>query len=115
MQGELTPDTVDTYVLKFKPSRFTVAEATPDPPSASRVPAWSDARSAIGAGIINILLFGGGTVYLIWAKSSWWAILTGIFCLGGGALLIGGISNLLTLKQSDSFKLDDKNAGTDSV
>ena len=92
----ITPDSIDKYSLKFKPSLFKPKETKTE--EKQHESTKKEAMGEIVFGLILILGLGGLTFFLAYFKSSWWSILPGLFSLAGIGLLMSGITDFRNAK-----------------
>lgn len=92
--GSLQPDTVLNYQVHFLPSTFR-----PKPPVPPTSPTVAEARSTLIAGLLLSAIAGSLTLYLGFAKHSWWAIVPAFFILPAIALITSGFSDIHKAKQ----------------
>lgn len=93
-QESFTPDSVDTYRLRFRPGLFKPRHE-PNKKPETKPMTREEARSLIIFGGVWFLALGGLTTYLIVVSSSLWSILTGILAFLGVGLFGIGIEGLM--------------------
>ena len=88
-QEVLKPNTVIQYSIAFKPSLFKPQDI---PKQESKPMTSSEAKSMFSFAIFLLLLFGSGTIWLVFKKSLW-SILTGFLFLGLVGMAMEAISS----------------------
>lgn len=83
-QQELTPDSMEKYQVSYRPSLFR------PPPLSAPAPTVAGARAQGGCGALGVLLTGAATFYLGAMKTSWWAVVPGVFIVSTAMLMVTG-------------------------
>lgn len=104
--AELTPESVQTYRVDFKPALFK-----PPPPPPPVLPTPAGVRSELIFFIVGFAIFAGITSYLAVFKASLWSILPGLFALGFGG---GSFDAFKRLRKLNTADLEVKSENADS-